>query len=155
MKKPLLALFSSALISLTMVTGITYASDDATTTLTVTETPMMSQVLETALPESTPVQEPMMSQSSEQERQSTESNEQSSKQNNDHQDNDDNDDDDNNHQDNDDNDDEDDKDHHDNDDNEDENVILEVVGQKPTFDFEPKEHWDLTNGWIDFERGVK
>ena len=38
---------------------------------------------------------------------------------------------------------------------EDENVILEVVGQKPTFDFEPKEHWDLTNGWIDFERGVK
>jgi seryl-tRNA synthetase len=39
--------------------------------------------------------------------------------------------------------------------NEDENVILEVIGQKPTFDFEPKEHWDLTNGWIDFERGVK
>jgi seryl-tRNA synthetase len=38
---------------------------------------------------------------------------------------------------------------------EDENIILEVVGQKPTFDFEPKEHWDLTNGWIDFERGVK
>ena len=38
---------------------------------------------------------------------------------------------------------------------EDENVILEVVGQKPTFNFEPKEHWDLTNGWIDFERGVK
>ena len=38
---------------------------------------------------------------------------------------------------------------------EDENVILEVIGQKPTFTFEPKEHWDLTNGWIDFERGVK
>lgn len=38
---------------------------------------------------------------------------------------------------------------------EDENVILEVVGQKSTFTFEPKEHWDLTNGWIDFERGVK
>jgi seryl-tRNA synthetase len=38
---------------------------------------------------------------------------------------------------------------------EDENIILEVVVQKPTFDFEPKEHWDLTNGWIDFERGVK
>ncbi len=38
---------------------------------------------------------------------------------------------------------------------EDENVILEVVGQKPTFSFEPKEHWDLNNGWIDFERGVK
>ena len=38
---------------------------------------------------------------------------------------------------------------------ENENVILEVVGQKPTFSFEPKEHWDLPNGWIDFERGVK
>ena len=38
---------------------------------------------------------------------------------------------------------------------EDENVILEVVGQKPTFSFEPKEHWDLNNGWLDFERGVK
>lgn len=38
---------------------------------------------------------------------------------------------------------------------ENENVILEVVGQKPTFDFEPKEHWDLNNGWLDFERGVK
>ena len=38
---------------------------------------------------------------------------------------------------------------------ENENVILEVVGQKPTFSFKPKEHWDLNNGWIDFERGVK
>lgn len=38
---------------------------------------------------------------------------------------------------------------------EDENIILEVVGVKPTFTFEPKEHWDLNNGWIDFERGVK
>ena len=38
---------------------------------------------------------------------------------------------------------------------ENENVILEVVGQKPTFNFEPKEHWDLNNGWLDFERGVK
>lgn len=38
---------------------------------------------------------------------------------------------------------------------ENENVILEVVGQKLTFTFEPKEHWDLNNGWIDFERGVK
>ena len=36
-----------------------------------------------------------------------------------------------------------------------ENVILEVVGQKPTFTFTPKEHWDLDNNWIDFERGVK
>lgn len=38
---------------------------------------------------------------------------------------------------------------------EDENVVLEVIGQKPSFTFEPKEHWDLPNGWIDFERGVK
>ena len=38
---------------------------------------------------------------------------------------------------------------------ENENVILEVVGEKPTFNFEPKEHWDLNNGWLDFERGVK
>jgi seryl-tRNA synthetase len=38
---------------------------------------------------------------------------------------------------------------------ENENIILEVVGEKPTFTFEPKEHWDLSNGWIDFERGVK
>ena len=38
---------------------------------------------------------------------------------------------------------------------ENENVILEVVGTKPTFAFEPKEHWDLNCGWLDFERGVK
>ena len=38
---------------------------------------------------------------------------------------------------------------------ENENIILEVIGQKPTFTFEPKEHWDLNNGWLDFERGVK
>ena len=38
---------------------------------------------------------------------------------------------------------------------ENENVILEVIGEKPTFNFEPKEHWDLNNGWLDFERGVK
>lgn len=38
---------------------------------------------------------------------------------------------------------------------EDENVVLEVIGQKPSFTFTPKEHWDLPNGWIDFERGVK
>ena len=38
---------------------------------------------------------------------------------------------------------------------ENENIILEVVGAKPTFSFEPKEHWDLNNGWINFERGVK
>ena len=39
--------------------------------------------------------------------------------------------------------------------NEDENVVLETIGEKPTFSFEPKEHWDLDNGWLDFERGVK
>ena len=38
---------------------------------------------------------------------------------------------------------------------ENENVILEVIGEKPNFNFEPKEHWDLNNGWLDFERGVK
>ncbi|MBP9491375.1 MAG: serine--tRNA ligase [Aliarcobacter sp.] len=39
--------------------------------------------------------------------------------------------------------------------NEDENVVLETLGVKPTFTFTPKEHWDLPNNWIDFERGVK
>lgn len=39
--------------------------------------------------------------------------------------------------------------------NEDENVLLETIGEKPEFSFEPKEHWDLPNEWIDFERGVK
>ncbi|NUM46858.1 MAG: serine--tRNA ligase [Anaerolineales bacterium] len=40
---------------------------------------------------------------------------------------------------------------------EDENVVLRVVGQIPTFDFEPKPHWDLgpALGIIDFERGTK
>ena len=40
---------------------------------------------------------------------------------------------------------------------EDENVVLETIGEKPSFDFEPKEHWDLgeKNGTLDFERGVK
>jgi seryl-tRNA synthetase len=40
---------------------------------------------------------------------------------------------------------------------EDDNVELKVVGAKPEFDFEPKEHWDLAenNGWISFEKGVK
>ncbi|QKF81019.1 serine--tRNA ligase [Halarcobacter ebronensis] len=36
-----------------------------------------------------------------------------------------------------------------------ENVVLRQIGEKPKFDFEPKEHWDLNNGWLDFERGVK
>lgn len=41
--------------------------------------------------------------------------------------------------------------------NEDENVLLEIIGKKPNFTFEPKEHWDLgeQNGTLDFERGVK
>ncbi|TLP41151.1 serine--tRNA ligase [Arcobacter arenosus] len=38
---------------------------------------------------------------------------------------------------------------------ENENVVLEIIGEKPVFSFEPKEHWDLNNGWLDFERGVK
>lgn len=38
---------------------------------------------------------------------------------------------------------------------EDENIVLSVIGEKPEFSFEPKEHWDLSNGWIDFEKGVK
>ena len=40
---------------------------------------------------------------------------------------------------------------------EDENVVLEVIGEKPSFNFTPKEHWELgeNNGMIDFERGVK
>ncbi len=40
---------------------------------------------------------------------------------------------------------------------EDENVEIKKVGEIPTFDFEPKEHWGLTitPDWIDFERGVK
>ena len=38
-----------------------------------------------------------------------------------------------------------------------ENVVLETIGEKPKFDFEPKEHWQLAqqNGMIDFVRGVK
>ena len=40
---------------------------------------------------------------------------------------------------------------------EDENVLLETIGEKPEFSFEPKEHWDLgeKDGSIDFVRGVK
>ena len=38
-----------------------------------------------------------------------------------------------------------------------ENVVLKTVGEIPTFDFDPKAHWDLGPelGVIDFERGVK
>ena len=41
--------------------------------------------------------------------------------------------------------------------NEDDNVELELILTPPTFDFEPKEHWDLAqdNEWLDFKRGVK
>jgi len=40
---------------------------------------------------------------------------------------------------------------------ENENVVLNTIGEKPKFSFEPKEHWELgeNNGMIDFERGVK
>ncbi len=40
---------------------------------------------------------------------------------------------------------------------EEENVVLETIGEKPAFSFEPKEHWDLgeKSGILDFERGVK
>jgi len=40
---------------------------------------------------------------------------------------------------------------------ENENVVLEIIGEKPSFKFEPKEHWELgeNNGMIDFTRGVK
>lgn len=38
---------------------------------------------------------------------------------------------------------------------ENENVVIEVIGEKPKFNFEPKEHWDLSCDWLDFERGVK
>ena len=40
---------------------------------------------------------------------------------------------------------------------ENENVVLNTIGEKPSFSFEPKEHWELgeNNGMIDFARGVK
>ncbi len=40
---------------------------------------------------------------------------------------------------------------------ENDNVEIKKVLTPPTFSFTPKEHWELaeTNGWIDFERGVK
>jgi seryl-tRNA synthetase len=40
---------------------------------------------------------------------------------------------------------------------EEDNVELAQVLEKPTFNFTPKEHWELadTTEWIDFERGVK
>jgi seryl-tRNA synthetase len=40
---------------------------------------------------------------------------------------------------------------------EDENVVVKTVGKIPTFDFEPKNHWQLADlhGWIDKERAAK
>jgi seryl-tRNA synthetase len=40
---------------------------------------------------------------------------------------------------------------------EEQNVVVKEEGQKPSFDFEPKAHWDLGEALdiIDFERGVK
>jgi len=40
---------------------------------------------------------------------------------------------------------------------EEDNVELHRVLEPKSFDFKPKEHWELAeqNGWIDFERGVK
>jgi seryl-tRNA synthetase len=40
---------------------------------------------------------------------------------------------------------------------EDDNVEIKKVLTPPTFNFTPKEHWELAeqNNWIDFERGVK
>ncbi len=38
---------------------------------------------------------------------------------------------------------------------EDENIETKKVLEIPEFNFEPKNHWDLTENFIDFERGVK
>jgi seryl-tRNA synthetase len=40
---------------------------------------------------------------------------------------------------------------------EDENVVTKTVGDKPTFSFEPKNHWQIAEakGWIDKERAAK
>ena len=37
------------------------------------------------------------------------------------------------------------------------NVVVHERGEKPTFDFSPKPHWELATerGWIDFEAGVR
>lgn len=41
--------------------------------------------------------------------------------------------------------------------NETENVVLQQVGEKPTFDFTPKPHWEIGEGLkiLDFERAAK
>jgi seryl-tRNA synthetase len=40
---------------------------------------------------------------------------------------------------------------------EDENVVVKEWGERPQFDFEPKNHWQIAEakGWIDKERGAK
>ncbi len=35
------------------------------------------------------------------------------------------------------------------------NVVVKTYGEKPVFDFQPKEHFDIATTTIDFERGVK
>ncbi len=37
------------------------------------------------------------------------------------------------------------------------NVVVKEWGERPTFDFEPRAHWDLmaSRGWLDLEAGVK
>ncbi|MDR2081076.1 MAG: serine--tRNA ligase [Campylobacteraceae bacterium] len=38
---------------------------------------------------------------------------------------------------------------------ENDNIVLKTVLDAPSFDFTPKEHFELEPSWIDFERGVK
>ena len=38
---------------------------------------------------------------------------------------------------------------------ENDNVEIKKVLTPPTFDFKPKEHWEISENWIDFEKGVK
>lgn len=38
---------------------------------------------------------------------------------------------------------------------EEDNVEIRKILTPRVFDFKPKEHWELCDGWIDFERGVK
>ncbi len=42
-------------------------------------------------------------------------------------------------------------------DHEDQNVVIKVVGEKPVFDFEPKNHAEIATakGWLDKDRGAK
>ncbi len=38
---------------------------------------------------------------------------------------------------------------------ENDNVEIKKVLTPPSFDFKPKEHWEISDNWIDFEKGVK